>query len=116
MVLGAVLAAPGAAAIASPQVGAALTYQSCRGIKDAGPTGADPADVKGLRKRRVSCPRARRVARQWLKPFGNRHPADGSVRFGRWICFDGIGKVNGVNRTRVACKARGGQRVRFYLG
>ena len=101
---------------ASPRAGAALTYSSCRGIKDAGPTGADPADVKGLRKRRVSCPRARRVARQWLKPFGNRRPADGSVRFGRWICFDGIGKVNGVSRTRVACRARGGQRVRFYLG
>ncbi len=95
---------------------AALTYSSCRGIRDAGPTGADPADVKGLRKRRVSCPRARRVARQWLRPFGNRRPADGSTRFGRWICFDGIGKVGSVSRTRVACKARGGERVRFYLG
>jgi len=101
---------------ASPKAGTALTYSSCRGIKDAGPTGADPADVKGLRKRRVSCPRARRVARQWLKPFGNRRGDDGSTRFGRWICFDGIGKVGSVSRTRVACKARGGQRVRFYLG
>ncbi len=105
-----------AAAAASPKAAAALTYSSCRGIKDAGPTGADPADVKGLRKRLVSCPRARRVARQWLRPFGNRTPADGSIRFGRWICFDGIGSVNGVSRTRVACKAPGGQRVRFYLG
>ena len=101
---------------ASPEAGAALTYSSCRGIKDAGPTGADPADVKGLRKRRVSCPRAPRVARQWLKPFGNRRGNDGSTRFGRGICFDGIGKVGSVSRTRVACKARGGQRVRFYLG
>jgi hypothetical protein len=101
---------------AAPSPAAALTYAHCRGIVDAGPTGMDPADVKGLRKRHVSCPRARRVARQWLKPFGNRTGDDGSVRFGRWICFDGIGQTSEGRKTRVFCKARGGQRVRFYLG
>ena len=90
-------------------------YSRCRGIVDAGPTGMDPADVKGVRKHNVSCPRARRVARKWLAP-DTALDAEGNRVFGKWVCADGIGKVNGVNRTRVHCKAVGLQRVRFYLG
>jgi hypothetical protein len=101
---------------AVPSSASALTYSRCRGIVDAGPTGMDPADVKGLRKHNVSCPRARRVARQWLRPFGNRIGDDGSTRLGRWVCFDGIGQTSEGRKTRVFCKAPGGQRVRFYLG
>lgn len=100
------------AAVPSAEAG---FYSRCRGIVDAGPTGMDPADVKGLRKHNVSCPRARRVARKWLSPT-TPLDANGNRVFGKWVCLDGIGKVNGVNRTRVLCKAVGNQRVRFYLG
>lgn len=86
-------------------------YHHCTGIKDAGPTGMDPADVKGLKARKVSCKRARRVARQWLKPFGNRFD-NGFIYFGAWKCSDSIYN----HHTHVRCKARGGKRVRFYLG
>lgn len=105
-----------ALAAAAPGSASALSYSRCRGIVDAGPTGMDPADVKGLRKHNVSCPRARRVARQWLRPFGNSFGDDGSRRFGKWVCFDGIGRTSEGRKTRVFCKAPGLQRVRFYLG
>ncbi len=104
---------PGSAALSAharePEARAA-GYRACEGIKDAGPTSADPADVKGLRARNVSCTRARRVARRWLSPFGNRRDGE-LVRFGAWTCADTI-----EARQRVRCKARGGKRVRFYLG
>jgi len=93
----------------------AARYKRCRGIVDAGPTGSDPADVKGLRARNISCRRARRVARRWLGP-DKTIADDGSVRFVGWLCRDEIGEVNGVDRTKVRCKKRGGRRVRFYLG
>jgi hypothetical protein len=88
----------------------------CAGIVDAGPTGMDPADVKGLRVRNVSCNRGRRVARHWLSPNEGEVGSDGRKRFGHWVCSDHIGPVNGVQRTKVRCKAHGFQRVRFYLG
>lgn len=103
------LALPGAAS-AGPGPTAFASYHGCRGIVDAGPTGMDPADVKGLRARKVSCKRARRVARQWLKPFGNR--IEGRFKlFGPWKCASTIG-----HHEHVRCKARGDKRVRFYLG
>jgi hypothetical protein len=103
-----VLATAGASAAAPPAHASA--YHHCKGIKDAGPTGMDPADVKNLRGRKVSCKRARRVARQWLKPFGNGQEGRFTT-FGPWKCSDTID-----SHTRVRCKARGGKRVRFYLG
>ena len=90
---------------------AGSAYKRCRGIKDAGPTGEDPADVKGLRARNVTCRRARRVARIWLRPFTGRRGRDGRKRFGPWSCGDTVRR-----RHSVRCKARGGRRVRFYLG
>ena len=104
--------APAAEALTPPPP---TEYKRCRGIRDAGPTGSDPADVRGLKARRISCRRARRVARRWLSP-DTTLADDGSVRFVGWICRDGIGEVNGVQRTKVRCKRRGGKRVRFYLG
>ena len=55
------------------------------------------------------------MARRWLSPT-TPFDANGNRVFGKWVCADGIGKVNGVSRTRVLCKAVGLQRVRFYLG
>jgi hypothetical protein len=88
----------------------------CKGIVDAGPTGMDPADVKRLRVRNVSCSRGRRVARHWLSPNEGEVDADGAKHFGHWTCHDRIQPVNGVDRTTVRCLAHGNQRVRFYLG
>ena len=107
-----VLAALGGspAAASSPPVDA-FASKRCRGIRDAGPTGRDPADVKGLRARKVSCRRARRVARNWINPFSGRTGRDGRKRFGPWSCADTIRR-----RQSVRCRARGGRRVSFYLG
>ena len=101
---------PATASAGSEPTAFASAYHRCKGIVDAGPTGMDPADVKNLRARKVSCKRARRVARRWLRPFGSEIVGELKV-FGPWKCADYT-----TRHTHVRCKARGGKRVRFYLG
>jgi triacylglycerol lipase len=56
----------------------------------------------GLKRRRVGCVRARRVAWGWLRRSGN------PIRFGHWKC-----RRSGRKAVHVLCTERAGKRVRF---
>lgn len=82
-------------------------YKSCRGVKDVGPTGMDPADATKLRVRKVSCATGRKVVRAWV-PATVRSRAEPTIQVGSYRCTNRI--------PNIVCKKKGGKRVRFFLG
>ena len=91
------------AAAPSPAPAGSAEWQSCKSVKDIGPTGMDPADGWKIRALRISCKKARRVVRSYTRAAFEQYGKE-------WVEVRGFLCTNSYPKVR--CK-RGDRRIRF---